>query len=287
MCAKTSAPRTSCRLRLHSCRWLSAAAHQAAWVRTIPPTPLPGFAPTQIPTHCRRPAPLDPGFVPCLNVFQGFPGRRHNASSELWDCQRVAACPGPLQTLGIFALAVPAPLRGTQHPAVESDRFSVPSAGSGFSKSGYVRHQRYPSTRNARCASVPKRYAEPIPWCVGGASITTNTVRATPSRAPRAQGINGYNGFQLFANDAYSHYLIAADHWVVTALGSRLFPGRLHLLAVDGRNLVRQHRLQYRVQRRIHAGRFARALRFRPHPPPRCQLPLRPALGSPVPPPRI
>ena len=36
-------------------------------------------------------------------------------------------------------------------------------------------------------------------------SITTNTFANAVARS-RAQGINGYNGFQLFANDAYSHY---------------------------------------------------------------------------------
>src|SRR5205807_9116636 len=36
-------------------------------------------------------------------------------------------------------------------------------------------------------------------------TITTNTLANGPART-RAQGINGYSGFQLFANDAYSHY---------------------------------------------------------------------------------
>jgi hypothetical protein len=40
---------------------------------------------------------------------------------------------------------------------------------------------------------------------VGGESITANTFGNAVARS-RAQGINGYNGFQLFANDAYSHY---------------------------------------------------------------------------------
>src|ERR1700720_2526245 len=35
--------------------------------------------------------------------------------------------------------------------------------------------------------------------------ITTNTLSNAVARS-RAQGINGYAGFQLFADDAYSHY---------------------------------------------------------------------------------
>jgi hypothetical protein len=50
---------------------------------------------------------------------------------------------------------------------------------------------------------------------VGGESITTNTFANAIARS-RAQGINGYSGFQLFANDAYSHY-----HSLQTTLSRR------------------------------------------------------------------
>jgi hypothetical protein len=43
------------------------------------------------------------------------------------------------------------------------------------------------------------------PVVVDGNQITANTFGNAVARS-RAQGINGYNGFQLFANDAYSHY---------------------------------------------------------------------------------
>jgi hypothetical protein len=45
--------------------------------------------------------------------------------------------------------------------------------------------------------------------------ITTNTFANAVARS-RAQGINGYAGFQLFANDAYSHY-----HSLQTTLSRR------------------------------------------------------------------
>src|SRR4029077_2856394 len=46
-------------------------------------------------------------------------------------------------------------------------------------------------------------------------TITTNTVNNAIARS-RVQGINGYAGFQLFANDAYSHY-----HSLQTTLSRR------------------------------------------------------------------
>ncbi len=47
---------------------------------------------------------------------------------------------------------------------------------------------------------ISSPFCNPSP-CV----ITTNTFANAVARS-RAQGINGYAGFQLFANDAYSHY---------------------------------------------------------------------------------
>ena len=47
---------------------------------------------------------------------------------------------------------------------------------------------------------ISSSFCNPSP-CV----ITTNTFANAVARS-RAQGINGYAGFQLFANDAYSHY---------------------------------------------------------------------------------
>jgi hypothetical protein len=49
--------------------------------------------------------------------------------------------------------------------------------------------------------------------------ITTNTFANAPARS-RAQGINGYAGFQLFADDAYSHY-----HSLQTTLSRRWSAG--------------------------------------------------------------
>ena len=63
-------------------------------------------------------------------------------------------------------------------------------------------------------------------------------------------GINGYGGFQLFANDAYSHY-----NSLQTTLSRRwaagYFQAAYTFSQIDGRNFQRQYRAQYRVQRRI------------------------------------
>ena len=44
---------------------------------------------------------LDPNFVPCLNTFAGFPGGNTTLAAN-YGTATGAACPGPLQTLGIF-----------------------------------------------------------------------------------------------------------------------------------------------------------------------------------------
>ena len=46
---------------------------------TFSATPLPG-CPNPNPNALPQAGTLDPAFVPCLNVFQGFPGWRYNAS---------------------------------------------------------------------------------------------------------------------------------------------------------------------------------------------------------------
>ena len=59
--------------------------------------------------------------------------------------------------------------------------------------------------RETRDALQSQNATPDNPVVVGGESITANTFDNAIARS-RAQGINGYNGFQLFANDAYSHY---------------------------------------------------------------------------------
>jgi hypothetical protein len=164
-------------------------------------TPLPG-CPNPNPNALPQAGTLDPGFVPCLNVFQGFPGGDTTQAAN-YGTASGAACPGPLQTLGIFGLAVP---RHFVVPSTQQWNLTVQhSLGRQWVlEVGYV-GTKGTHLRETRDALQSQDATPTNPVVVGGASITTNTFANAVARS-RAQGINGYNGFQLFANDAYSHY---------------------------------------------------------------------------------
>jgi len=171
-------------------------------------TPLPG-CPNPNPNALPQAGTLDPGFVPCLNVFQGFPGGDTTQAANYGQAAG-NGCPGPLNTLGIFGLAVP---RHFVVPSTQQWNLTVQhSLGKQWVlEVGYVGthsiHLR--ETRDAlqsqdatptNPVDISSTFCNPSP-CV----ITTNTFANAVARS-RAQGINGYAGFQLFANDAYSHY---------------------------------------------------------------------------------
>jgi hypothetical protein len=164
-------------------------------------TPLSG-CPNPNPNALPQAGTLDPGFVPCLNVFQGFPGGDTTQAAN-YGTASGAACPGPLQTLGIFGLAVP---RHFVVPSTQQWNLTVQhSLGKQWVlEVGYV-GTKGTHLRETRDALQSQDATPTNPVVVGGASITTNTFANAIARS-RAQGINGYNGFQLFANDAYSHY---------------------------------------------------------------------------------
>src|ERR1700722_967992 len=164
-------------------------------------TPLSG-CPNPTPNALPQAGTLDPNFVPCLNVFQGFPGGDTTQAAS-YGTAAGAGCPGPLPTLGIFGLTVP---RHFVVPSTQQWNLTVQRAlgKQWVLEVGYVGthgvHLR--ETRD----SLQSQDATPAnPVVVGGESITTNTFDNAIARS-RAQGINGYNGFQQFANDAYSHY---------------------------------------------------------------------------------
>jgi hypothetical protein len=164
-------------------------------------TPLPG-CPNPNPNALPQAGTLDPNFVPCLNVFQGFPGGDTTQAAN-YGTASGSGCPGPLQTLGIFGLAEP---RHFVVPSTQQWNLSVQRA---LGKQ-WVLEVAYVGThsvhlRETRDALQSQDATPTNPVVVGGESITTNTFDNAIARS-RAQGINGYSGFQLFANDAYSHY---------------------------------------------------------------------------------
>jgi hypothetical protein len=171
-------------------------------------TPLPG-CPNPNPNALPNAGTLDPNFVPCLNVFQGFPGGNTTQAAN-YGTASGSGCPGPLQTLGIFGLTVPRHfvVPSTQQWNLTAQRSLgrqwVLEVGYVGTHSIHLRETRDAlQSQNAtptNPVNIASPFCNPSP-CV----ITTNTFANAVARS-RAQGINGYAGFQLFANDAYSHY---------------------------------------------------------------------------------
>jgi hypothetical protein len=164
-------------------------------------TPLPG-CPNPNPNALPQAGTLDPNFVPCLNVFQGFPGGDTTQTAN-YGTATGAGCPGPLQTLGIFGLTVP---RHFVVPSTQQWNLTVQRAlgKQWVLEVGYVGTHGV-HLRETRDALQSQNATPANPVVVDGNSITTNTFDNAIARS-RAQGINGYSGFQQFANDAYSHY---------------------------------------------------------------------------------
>jgi hypothetical protein len=164
-------------------------------------TPGPG-CPNPNPNALPQAGTLDPNFVPCLNVFQGFPGGDTTQAAN-YGTAGGSGCPGPLQTLGIFGLAEP---RHFVSPSTQQWNLTIQRAlgKQWVLEVGYVgtkgTHLR--ETRDS-LESLDATPQDPV--VVDGNSITTNTFDNAIARSA-AQGINGYSGFQLFADDAYSHY---------------------------------------------------------------------------------
>jgi hypothetical protein len=179
--------------------------------QTPPPTTGPlSNCPNPNPNGLPKAGTLDPTFVPCLSVFQGFPGGDTTQAASYGNATG-SACPGPLASESIFGLQVP---RHFVVPNTQQWNLTVQrSLGKQWVlEVGYVGthaiHLR--ETRDdleAQNASTAHpvdinspAFCNPNP-CV----ITTNTFANAIARS-LYQGINGYSGFQLFADDAYSHY---------------------------------------------------------------------------------
>jgi hypothetical protein len=177
--------------------------------KNAPASCLPAGA-TSNPNGLPQAGTLDANFVPCLNVFQGFPGGDTRQAANYGQASG-SGCPGPLNSLGIFGLTVP---RHFVVPSTQQWNLTVQHSlgrqwvlevGYVGTHSIHLRETRDAlQSQNATTANPVNinspAFCNPNP-CV----ITTNTFNNAIARS-RAQGINGYSGFQLFANDAYSHY---------------------------------------------------------------------------------
>jgi hypothetical protein len=166
---------------------------------------------------------LDPNFIPCLGAFQGFPGGDTNQFPN-YGC--ASGSPGVLPSQDIFGLSVP---RNFKVPSTQQWNLTLQrSLGKSWVlEIGYVGTHAV-HLRETR-TSIQARLASPSdPVILTGANcdgtiidpsascaITTNTINNGAARSNNT-GINGYSGFQLFANDAYSHY-----HSLQTTLSRR------------------------------------------------------------------
>ncbi|MGC2232126.1 MAG: TonB-dependent receptor, partial [Candidatus Acidiferrum sp.] len=172
-------------------------------------TPLAG-CPNPNPNGLPQAGTLDPTFVPCLSVFQGFPGGDTTQAANYGNATG-SACPGPLPSEDIFGLEVP---RHFVVPSTQQWNLTVQRAlgRQWVLEVGYVGthtvHLRETRDSLESQDATPTNpvdinnptYCNPNP-CV----ITANTFDNAIARS-LDQGINGYSGFQLFADDAYSHY---------------------------------------------------------------------------------
>jgi hypothetical protein len=162
---------------------------------------LPGVNLNALPTA----GTVDPNFVPCLGVLQSFTGG-DTTTFPNYTC--APGSPGVLPSQFLFVLAVP---RHYVVPSTQSWNLTVQRdlGKNWILELGYVGNHSI-HLRETR-TNVQARLATPAnPVVVTGTDGVTYTItQSTTSNGvarSNLQGVNGYGGMQLFANDAYSHY---------------------------------------------------------------------------------
>jgi hypothetical protein len=177
-------------------------------------TPLPA-CPNPNPNGLPQAGTIDPAFVGCLSLFQGFVVNGSNPpvpTSDTTQTPSYANAPGctGIGAFNIFGLQVP---RHFVVPNTQQWNLTVQhSLGRQWVlEVGYVGTHTV-HLRETRDNLQALRVSPSNPLTLTGTGpgcttcvITTNTFSNAPGRS-RALGINGYAGFQLFADDAYSHY---------------------------------------------------------------------------------
>jgi hypothetical protein len=147
---------------------------------------------------------IDPAYIPCLSVFQGFPG---GDSTQAANYANSPGCNG-VPSVGIFGLEVP---RNFKVPSTqqwnltmqrELGKLWVLELGYVGTRGTHLRETRDGIQSQRVSPSNPLVLKDPngVPY-----SITENTIANGIARTP-TPGLNGYSGYQLFANDAYSTY---------------------------------------------------------------------------------
>jgi hypothetical protein len=147
---------------------------------------------------------LDPNFVPCLGVFKGFSGPTSGAPN--YGCPVGSTLSAASQNL--FVLTVPrhfiVPNTQQWNLTVQRDLGKQWILELGYVGSHSI-HLRETSTNIQAKLATP---TNPITLTAEDGTqytISDSTAANGPARS-NLQGVNGYGGYQIFANDAYSHY---------------------------------------------------------------------------------
>jgi len=175
------------------------------------------FSQTNVPANCiptgfnsnpnglPQSGTLDSNFIPCLGVFDSFPGGSTSGSPN-YVCSGTG--PGSIPSQFLFGLVVP---RKFIAPNTQQWNLTVQHAlgRDWVLEVGYVGthavHLRETRTNVEARLATP---ANPIVLTGTGGqqfTITTSTTLNGPARS-NLKSINGFNGMQIFADDAYSHY---------------------------------------------------------------------------------
>src|SRR6266480_3296884 len=158
---------------------------------------------------------LDPNFVPCLGALQNFPG---GDTRQFPNYACAAGSAGLVPSQFLFVLTVP---RDFQAPDTQQWNLTIQRAlGKNWVfEAGYVGTHAV-HLRETRTSIQAKLATAAHPLTVTAEDgtpflITESTTGNGVARA-NLEGLNGYGGFQIFANDAYSHY-----HSLQTTLSRR------------------------------------------------------------------
>jgi hypothetical protein len=146
---------------------------------------------------------LDPNFVPCLGGIASF---QNNDTSQApsYGC----AGPGSIPSNGLFTLTVP---RNYVAPNTQQWNLTMQHAlgRDWVVEAGYVGahsvHLRETRT-NIEGALASLTNPLTVPGLNGQTFIITETTSSNGPARSNLLGVNGYSGFQIFADDAYSHY---------------------------------------------------------------------------------
>jgi Carboxypeptidase regulatory-like domain len=147
---------------------------------------------------------LDPAFLPCLSVLQNFTS---NDTNQGGNYANQAGCTG-VGTINLFTLENP---RHFKVPNTQQWNLTIQHAlgKQWVLEVGYVgTHGVHLRDTRDGIQSLDASAADPVVVNTvdnGPQSIIFNTVANGQARTP-TPGLNGYSGYQIFANDAWSRY---------------------------------------------------------------------------------